>query len=416
MTHSGKVTVLAAFPWPERGQLSEAQYAYLFHAAQKHGFRNPGAYQEWWERNYHKSSLDCALIPIFRRTLAGLAWKGLHPNESIFVELTVAYSCLEDWAGIGLAELVFVASENMRMGARLQLASMLINGEADAELEEKSADLLWSILRPGSELPSPPIEATLQASQRLEEGASSTSAAKAGPSNEQEDNAKSERSLGNNTASSSSSSLPKSDTTLNLGQDKALIRNKPELPPLPSPHAHDPTFEAGISFLDWRDPARTPPCLLETDECPIVRLTMYLPNDDNANVEQKAARERRVTRNRSFSSSTSIDASSEASDLPDSGGVHARAVPGTRYEDDEEAGGSGSQKSTPPLRSSPKRRLRAEMTDDEEEGRHDAGEGGKPVTSKRLRRHTQQERERSDDEQLSARNFPLLRLTCESRR
>ncbi|KAE8209660.1 hypothetical protein CF327_g6384 [Tilletia walkeri] len=382
MTHSGKVTVLAAFPWPERGQLSEAQYAYLFHAAKKHGFRNPDAYQEWWERNYHKSSLDCALIPIFRRTLAGLAWKGLHPNESIFVELTVAYSCLEDWAGIGLAELVFVASENMRMGARLQLASMLINGEADAKLEEKSADLLWSILRPGSELPSPPIEATPQASQKVEEGASSSiSAAKAGPSNEQEDN--------NNTASSSS--LPKSDTTLRLGQDPAFTRNKPQLPQLPSPHAYDPTFEAGISFLDWRDPARTPPCLLENDQCPIVRLTMYLPNDNNANVEQRAPRKRRVTRDRSVSSSTSIDSSSEA-------------------------GGSGSQKSTPPLRSSPKRRLREEMTEDDEEGRHDAGEGGKPVTSKRLRKHTQQERERSDDEQLSARNFPLLRLTCESRR
>ncbi|CAD6908082.1 unnamed protein product [Tilletia controversa] len=422
MPPSGKTTILAAFPWPAKGQLSEAQWTYLLRAAQTHGFRNPDAFQEWWERHFHASALDRALIPLFRRTLAGLAYKGLHPNDPCSVERSVAYSCLEDWAGMGLAELVFVGSSgDGRMGARLRLASMLMDSEAG--LEEKSADLLWSALRPGSELPTPPLE-TPPVKKELEGDVAPLAEEK--PSTRREEVGKGDDAK--MSISGDSPFLPTSDTSIRSSHGEASIRNLNVRPPLPSPHAYDPTFEAGITFLDWRDPARNPPCLLANDEDPIVRLTTYFPADHHADVERWAAREGSEGRRPSACSSTTCPETSDM-DMPESRPLRRRGSDGG--EGSMGGASSGSRRNSPPAhtrcaagRVSPKRRLWEESADEDDE--HEVGEGGfESVVSKRLRLDAEHRaragsgsgsRTAWEDELGSARYFPLLRLTSEPRR
>ncbi|KAL9932641.1 hypothetical protein V8E36_008340, partial [Tilletia maclaganii] len=263
---------LCILPWPERGQLSTSQWSQIFQAARTHGFRNPQAFQQWWARHF-LTSLDWALLHLFRTTLAGLAWKGLHPNEPHPVELKAAHSCLADWAGIGLAELEVLAA-GPKMGSRLRLAGMLMAEPHAGGADERSADVFWSApvaAAAASLLPTPPEEvssaglgedASSSMESPLDRALASSSTADA-PVHNQDASSSSAHSR----SQTQSASQPNTTPTDGF-RPHALLRS----------HAFDPTFDAGVAFLDWRDPGLTPP--LASDDDPFLKLTTYIPEEE----------------------------------------------------------------------------------------------------------------------------------------
>ncbi|KAK0556308.1 hypothetical protein OC846_001263 [Tilletia horrida] len=228
---SSKVT-LAVLKWPTQRALSNDEWSFILGAINNSGHGSSKDFERWWSQHFNKS-LDWALLNLFRNTTAGLAWKGLHPNNSDSIELNVAHTCLEDWASSGLAELVLVSSGG-KLGVQIRLANVLV-----AEPELALADIFWTL--PSAVLSEP-------------------SAIGADPS-----------------------ALEPLRYTGSLAV----------LPPSPGPQISnaDATYEAGVSFLDWRDPANTPPCALnETD--PFLKMTTYFPPESEDACSQVGAGDR----------------------------------------------------------------------------------------------------------------------------